>query len=466
MLNFKYTRIHLALLLCVLFLPGYANAQMTGKKVYRQYCAACHDVGTANAPRISDAKTWEKLLATAGSSSALTNTVIKGKGAMPAKGTCANCSEQELRDSVEYMLAEASAKQKNDASAKTSLPLNLIKLPKGFHISIYAENIPGARQMTVAPNGVVFVGTRGQGKVYALLPNKGETQAAKSMVIASGLNEPNGVAFYKNNLYVSEIHQVIRYDGILKSLSNPPKPTVINTSFPNRKWHGYKYIKFGPDGYLYIGVGMPCNTCDYRKTQPMFGTIMRMLPDGKDLSIYAKGIRNTVGFAWNPATKVLWFTDNGQDLMGDGLPPDEINRAPKAGMDFGFPFVYGNNVPSPGYGNHPNKGFTPAAAELPAHVAPLGMTFYNGTEFPKAYRGQMFVAEHGSWNRSSKIGYQMVVVQVKNGIVEHVKPFAYGWLQGQTAWGRPVDVITMPDGALLISDDQAGVIYRVSYKKS
>jgi len=463
MFKLKHLKLCLTGLLCLVILPSYSNSEMTGKKVYRQYCAACHDVGTADAPRINDAKIWGKLLIAAGGESALTNTVIKGKGAMPKMGTCANCTEQELRDSVEYMLAHTSAKQNKDVDRKISHSLNLIKLPKGFRISIYAQNIPGARQMTVAPNGVVFVGTRGQGKVYALLPNKDETKAIKTLTIASGLNEPNGVAFYKNNLYVSEIHRVIRYDDILKSLENPPKLKTINASFPDRKWHGYRYIKFSPDGYLYLSVGMPCNTCNYRKTQAMFGTIMRMLPNGKDLSIYAKGVRNSVGFDWNPKTKVLWFTDNGQDLMGDNLPPDKINRAPKKGLDFGFPFVYGDNIPSPGYKGYPIKGiFTPPVAELQAHVAPLGMTFYRGKTFPKSYWGQMFVAEHGSWNRSSKVGYQVIVVKIKEGKVDSIKPFASGWLQGQTAWGRPVDVITMPDGALLISDDQAGVIYRVT----
>ena len=270
------------------------------------------------------------------------------------------------------------------------------------------------------------------------------------------------MAFYKNDLYVAEMKQISRYENILQNLSNPPKPKMLNDTFPSRKRHGYKYIKLGPDGYLYFGVGMPCNSCNYRNTQPMFGTLMRMLPDGSDLTIYAKGIRNTVGFDWHPKTKVLWFTNNGQDFMGDNTPPDEIYRAPKKGLDFGFPFVYGNNIPVPQYEKPGALEFTPPAAELQAHVAPLGMTFYTHKSFPEKYHNQMFIAEHGSWNRSAKVGYQVVLATVNDGKVKSVKPFATGWLQGQTAWGRPVDVITMPDGALLISDDQVGVVYRVN----
>lgn len=361
------------------------------------------------------------------------------------------------------MLADASNLAKAIGPPKTDLPLNLLKLPTGFKIDVYAKNVPGARQMALGIDGIVYVGTRDQGKVYALLPSKNYQYAKKVLTIAKDLNEPNGVAFYAGALYVAEIHKVLRYPNITKHLNDPPKPIVISDAFPNRRWHGYKYIKFGPDGKLYIAVGMPCNTCNYRKRQPMFGTIMRMNPDGKDLQIYAQGIRNSVGFDWNPLTQVLWFTDNGQDMLGDDLPPDEINRAPHANMDFGFPFFYGNNVPAPGYKRVSDKGMTVPAYNLPAHVAALGLEFYTGKKFPKKYSNQIFIAEHGSWNRSSKIGYQVIFVEEKKGKVVEVKPFITGWLQNQNAWGRPVDLLTMPDGSLLISDDYAGVIYRVSY---
>jgi len=441
---------------------SYADAK-TGKQIYNQYCAACHNVGTAQAPRLNDTETWKKLLDQAGSTSVLTDTVIKGKGVMPAMGGCATCSHAQLRDAVEYMLPN---KESTSARFPKKLPLDLIQLPPGFSISIYADNVPGARSLTLAKDGTVFVGTRDQGKVYAVTPNKDFTHAKDTMTIAEGLNDPNGVAYHNNDLYVAEINQVLRYPDILSHLTNPSKPTVINNSFPNRRWHAAKVIKFGPDGRLYIAVGMPCNTCDYRKTQPMFGTIMSMKADGSDLTIFAKGIRHSVGFDWNPLTDVLWFTDNGQDMMGDDLPPDELNRAPKSGMDFGFPYFYGQNTPYPKYIDQiiPSKGMTPSALDLQAHVAVLGITFYRGKLFPQAYRNQAFIAQHGSWNRSSKVGYQVISVKIQNGEVIDWKPFAKGWLQGQTAWGRPVDVLTMPDGSLLISDDQAGVIYRVSYQ--
>jgi glucose/arabinose dehydrogenase len=366
------------------------------------------------------------------------------------------------------MLADSAQAQQQASQPKTRLPLYLLKLPKGFKINLYADKVPGARQLALGEKGIVYVGTRGQGKVYALIPNKAETHTATVLTLADNLNEPNGIAFNQGSLYVAEIHQVLKYPDITRQLVKPPKPRVINGSFPNRRWHGYKYIKFGPDGDLYIAVGMPCNTCNYRQEQPMFGTIMRMKPDGKELTVYAKGVRNSVGFDWHPVTQVLWFTDNGQDLLGDDLPPDEINRAPRAGMDFGFPFYYGNNVIAPGYNKKdipPKAGMTIPAYNLPAHVAALGLTFYHGKAFPESYQQQMFIAEHGSWNRSSKIGYQVIYAKVKDGKVTEVKPFISGWLQGQSTWGRPVDLLTMPDGSLLISDDYAGVIYRVSYQK-
>ncbi len=350
-------------------------------------------------------------------------------------------------------------------SAFASLPLNKLKLPEGFSISIYAK-VPGARELALGQDGVVFVGTRGEGKVYALIPSKNFHKAKAVLTLAANLNEPNGVAFFQGDLYVAEIHKVIKYPNIMAHLNKPEKAEVINNRFPNRRWHGYKYIKFGPDKKLYIAVGMPCNTCNYRKSQPMFGTIMRMDTDGKHLEIFAKGIRNSVGFDWNPITKVLWFTDNGQDMLGDNTPPDEINRAPEKGMDFGFPFFYGDNVPAPGYKGISNQGMSIPAHNLQAHVAPLGLEFYQGTMFPKKYQNQIFIAEHGSWNRSSKVGYKVIAVTVKNGKVTEVSPFITGWLQRQTYWGRPVDFVTLPDGSLLISDDDAGVVYRVKYRAS
>ena len=340
-----------------------------------------------------------------------------------------------------------------------------IQLPPGFKIEIYAQNVEGARSMALSPDGVLFVGTRDYGKVYAILDTNHDNKADKIITIASGLNMPNGVAFRNGDLYVAEVSRVIRYDNIEEHLDNPPQPEVINDQFPNSTHHGWKFIRFGPDGKLYVPVGAPCNVCIPTDTE--FATIMRMNPDGSSLEVFAKGIRNTVGFDWNPGTNVLWFTDNGRDMLGDNIPPDELNRAPEKGMDFGFPYVYGDNIPDPEFGKGVDvKRFTKPAMDLGPHVASLGMRFYTGNMFPSEYKGQIFIAEHGSWNRSQKIGYRITVVKLNSeNIPVSYKPFAQGWLKGDSVTGRPVDVQVMPDGALLVSDDFAGMIYRISYSK-
>lgn len=340
-----------------------------------------------------------------------------------------------------------------------ALPLQFLRLPSGFKISIYAK-VPNARSMTLGSKDVVFVGTRNS-KVYALVPDATET-TANVITIANNLNVPNGVAFYNNDLYVAEIDRVLRFDNIEQRLNNPPAPVIINQQLPNKLHHGWRYIKFSPDGWLYIAIGAPCNVCFSQ--DPRFATIMRMTPNGKNLQIYAKGIRNSVGFDWDPITHYLWFTDNGRDWMGDDIPPDKLNYADKQGLDFGFPYYYGDNIPDPQFGKlRSSNEFVAPALNLPAHVAALGIAFYTGKMFPAEYYNQIFIAEHGSWNRSKKVGYQVIAVKIKNNKVISSEPFITGWLQGQNDWGRPVDLLVLSDGSLLISDDDAGVIYRVSY---
>ncbi len=344
-----------------------------------------------------------------------------------------------------------------------TLPLQNIKVPQGFHISIYARNVPGARQMALGKNGVVYVGTR-TGNVYAVLPEKNFSEAREVITLAKNLDAPNGVAVRDGDLYVAEISRILRYDNIAEHLKNSEKPAVAVSHLSKQTRHAPRVIHFGPDGLLYVSIGMPCNTC--LPANKHLGSIIRMQANGKDKQVFAKGIRNSVGFAWSPKTNILWFSDNGQDWLGNNLPPDEINRAPSMVMNFGFPYFYGNNVPAPKYGTmRSSKGMTPPVYDLPAHVAPLGIMFYSGNMFPKKYRNQLFVAEHGSWNRSSKVGYQVVSLQIKNAKVISAKPFASGWLQKQNFWGRPVALLQLPDGSLLISDDYAGVIYRIRYKK-
>lgn len=342
-------------------------------------------------------------------------------------------------------------------------PAESIRLPPGFAIEIYADAIPGARSMTLGPNGTLFVGTRSEGRVYAVLDHDGDQRADDVITIASGLRMPNGVAVSDGALYVAEVSRVLRYDAIESRLRNPPAPVVVSDQFPGETSHGWKFIRFGPDGKLYVPVGSPCNACI--NPDERHATIMRMNPDGSDLEIYARGIRNTVGFDWHPETGILWFTDNGRDWMGDDIPPDELNRAPSPGMHFGFPYCHGENISDPEFGSARSCGeFVPPAAELGPHVAALGMRFYTGTMFPEEYRNQIFIAEHGSWNRAVPIGYRITLVRLEDGQAVSYEPFAEGWLQGYISWGRPVDVQVMPDGALLVSDDKAGTIYRISYE--
>ncbi|MDY0042374.1 MAG: sorbosone dehydrogenase family protein [Desulforhabdus sp.] len=343
------------------------------------------------------------------------------------------------------------------------LPLEKIKLPEGFHISVFAK-VPNARSMTLSPKGTLFVGNRTGGRVYAVIDEDGDGRAEKVYKIASGLNSPNGVAFRNGALYVAEIEGILRFDGIENRLTSPRKPVVVNDSYPSDKSHGWKFIAFGPDGKLYVPVGAPCNICD--RSEEIYASITRINPDGSHREIFARGIRNTVGFDWHPETKELWFTDNGRDMMGDNVPEDELNRAPREGMHFGYPYVHQGDVPDPKYGRGRKlEDYTPPVLKLGPHVAALGMRFYTGSLFPSEYQNQIFIAQHGSWNRSEPIGYRVMVVKLNGNKAVGYETFAEGWLQGRRAWGRPVDVLVMPDGALLVSDDKAGVIYRITYAR-
>jgi len=355
------------------------------------------------------------------------------------------------------------------------LPLNQIKLPPGFTIDLYATGVPHAREMVMGSKGTLFVGTRDYNKVYALVDRNKDQKADQVYTIAEGLKDPSGVAFRDGSLYVAEISRITRYDDIEAKLEKPPTPAVVKSDLPTETHHGQKFIRFGPDGLLYVPVGGPCNVCE-RPDDPRYATILRMKPDGSGSEIFASGVRNSVGFDWHPATRELWFTDNGRDLLGDDIPPDELNHAPKPGLAFGFPYCHAGEVKDPEFGDkHACSEFQAPARKLDPHGAAIGMRFYTGTMFPAEYRNQIFIAEHGSWNRSVPIGYRVMVAKIEGNKVTSFTPFAEGWLQGvgsssgtrttgQT-WGRPADVFVMPDGALLVSDDFAGVIYRISHKK-
>lgn len=350
------------------------------------------------------------------------------------------------------------------ADSSSELPLHTLKLPPGFAISVYANNVPNARSMALGPHGTLFVGTRTEGRVYAIIDRNQDQTADEVITLARGLNMPNGVAFRDGALYVAEVNRVLRFDDIESHLDNPPQPVVVNARFPRDRHHGWKFIRFGPDGLLYVPVGAPCNIC--KSEDERYASLMRMKPDGTDLEIFVRGIRNTVGFDWQPETQELWFTENGRDWLGEDRPPEELNHAAQKGLHFGFPYCHGGNIPDPDFGKeHKCEEFIPPAMPLGPHVAALGMRFYTGAMFPHEYRNQILIAEHGSWNRKTPIGYRVTLVRLENNRAVEYKVFAEGWLQKGRAWGRPVDVQVMPDGALLVSDDQAGVIYRISYKK-
>jgi glucose/arabinose dehydrogenase len=349
-----------------------------------------------------------------------------------------------------------------EAGVEVKMMLSAIEMPPGFAISVYADNVPGARSMALSASGVLFVGTRQPGRVYAVLDQDRDMQADQVITLAEGLEMPNGVALWDGDLYVAEVYRVLRYPQIETQLQSPPKPEVVYDQFPKDRHHGWKFIGFGPDGRLYVSVGAPCNVC--RSENGIFATIARLNRDGSGLEIYARGVRNSVGFDWHPRTGELWFTDNGRDWLGDDQPPDELNQASAKGEHFGFPFCHGGDLSDPEYGSARSCGqFTKPAVKLDAHVAPLGIRFYTGNMFPEAYHHQIFIAEHGSWNRTRKSGYRITLVKTDGRQVFGYEPFAKGWRIGNSAWGRPVDVEVMADGSLLVSDDQNGVIYRIHW---
>ena len=358
------------------------------------------------------------------------------------------------------------------AGAATLLPpnadLSLIDLPEGFTIESYADDVPNARQMVLSPSGILFVGSRRGGQVHAVVDHDGDFKADQVYLIDDSLTMPSGVAFHDGALYVGAVNRILRYDDIEAHLDDPPEPVVVVDDLPSDGHHGWKYLDFGPDGKLYVPVGAPCNVCE--KPDP-YAAILRMNPDGTEREVYARGVRNSVGFAWHPVTGDLWFTDNGRDNISpdvtitDNLPPGELNRAPEAGLHFGFPYIHGGIIPDPKFGEgHSPDDYTPPAQRLGPHVAPLGLVFYTGEMFPDGYKNQILIAEHGSWNRQQKIGYRITLVTVyDNRQPVTYTTFAEGWLQDGVSWGRPNDLEMMPDGSLLVSDDQAGAIYRITY---
>jgi glucose/arabinose dehydrogenase len=348
-------------------------------------------------------------------------------------------------------------------TAADKIDVKKLKVPAGFQVELWAHGMPGARMMARGDKGTIFVGTRVIGKVYAVT-DKGSSRESK--VIAEGLQQPNGIAYTKGNLYVISIDKALRFDGIEDKLASP-QPTDISEAMklPPSTHHNWKFAAVGPDNKLYIAIGSPCNVCEINTG--MHGQIRRQNLDGSGLEIVARGVRNSVGFDWHPQTKELWFTDNGRDWAGDEGPQEELNRvaANNVGGFFGFPYCHANGIVDPDI-KKPNActGVTLPAALLGPHAAALGMRFYSGNMFPATYKNNAFIARRGSWNRTKKFGYDVVLAKI-NGGKATITPFMTGFLDPATDafWGRPVDVLQMPDGALLVSDEQNGAIYRVSY---
>ncbi|MDO9169259.1 MAG: PQQ-dependent sugar dehydrogenase [Methylobacter sp.] len=342
--------------------------------------------------------------------------------------------------------------------------LKQLHVPAGFTVSIFADNLPNARSLALGDNAVVFIGTGAEGAVYAVQDSNSDGVADRRYVIANGLYMPNGVAYKDNTLYVAEVNRIIRFDRISQQLASPPKPVVVYDQFPSERHHGWKYLRFGPDNKLYTTVGAPCNICEPEK--PIYSSLVRLNADGSGFEILARGIRSSVGFDWQPETDALFFSDNGRDYMGDDLPPDELNQWTTTGEHFGFPYCHGGDTPDPELSAGKTcRQFTAPVWKFKAHLAPLGLRFYRGKQFPVEFKNQLFVAEHGSWNRSEPHGYRVVLVKFKQSKPVAEQVFIDGWLtKTGKVLGRPVDILEMPNGSLLISDDKRGVIYKVEYQ--
>ncbi|MEO7065058.1 MAG: PQQ-dependent sugar dehydrogenase [Dokdonella sp.] len=346
-------------------------------------------------------------------------------------------------------------------AAAKPLDLGTLSLPPGFHIATYSGEVPNARELALGTQGTVFAGSREAGKIYALTDTNHDGHADMVRVIASGLQLPSGIAFHAGDLYVGAVSRIYVLRDIEHHLDAPPKPELVTDKLPDKTHHGWKFLAFGPDGRLYVPIGAPCNICDPGKD---FAKLISMKADGSDWRDVAHGIRNSVGFDWQPRTQQLWFTDNGRDMLGDDLPSDELNRITRAGENFGFPYCHQGDTLDPEFGKGKScKDYVPPVLNLGAHVASLGMRFYTGEMFPAAYRGAAIIAEHGSWNRSKKSGYRVMTVRLDGDHVLGYEPLIDGFQHDEQAHGRPADVLVMPDGALLVSDDLAGAVYRVTY---
>jgi glucose/arabinose dehydrogenase len=439
-----------------------------GATLYRQNCAGCHGdqreggEGPSLTAHAGQAKAGKPNLAAFIANGAPAKGMPAWKGVLDAG---------QIGAIADFLLAPNAANAANAAPVKaapaaTYPELANFRLPVGFSISVFSDQVESARSLAVSPSGVVYVGSGKAGKVYALVSSKHDNVIDKVVVVAEGLQQPN-VAWHDGVLYVGEIGRVLRFDSIDnnldKNFEHKPAYRVIKADLPKDTHHGAKAIKVGPDGKLYIPIGAPCNVCN--KEDQVYSKIHRMDTDGSHFEEFARGIRNSVGLSWHPVTRQLWFTDNGRDLLGDNLPSDKLNLAPKPGLHFGFPYCAGGVLPDPEFaaGRRCDE-FVAPMAKLGPHVAALGLNFNTGKMFPAEYRNQLFIAEHGSWNRSQKSGYRVALVTLADNKVASDTVFIDGFLQDGVVVGRPVDIGFLPDGSMLVSDDFKGRVYRVTYK--
>jgi glucose/arabinose dehydrogenase len=343
--------------------------------------------------------------------------------------------------------------------AADKFQLDKLKVPTGFKVELYASGVANARSMRFGDKGTLFVGTRALGNVYAIVDKDGKREVK---TIAKGLRMPMGLAFQNGSLYVAEFSKISRYDNIEENLDSPPPPVLVSDAFPTEEHHAWKFIAIGPDNKLYVPVGIPCNNCIPSEHH---GQIRRLNLDGSGMEVIARGVRHTVGFDWHPVSKQLYWTDNGRDWLSEDVPNDELNRITQVGQHFGNPYCHQGNLLDPEFGwGRSCDEFVKPVALLGPHSAALGMRFYTGSMFPSSYKNAIFIARRGSWNRTQKIGGDVVVAYLnKDGTVKSIEPFLTGFIQDNNYIGRPVDVLQMKDGSLLVSDDHAGAIYRVSY---
>jgi len=382
---------------------------------------------------------------------------------------------RQIHRSAAYAIVLIIGLQAASFAATAAVPdISKLALPPGFSIEVLTSDVPNARQMALSEGGVLYVGSRRAGNVYAITgwEDKATDQAQINVrVIASDLTMPSGLAYRDGSLYVGALNKILRYDNIDDHLNLPGEPVLVTDALPDEEHHGWKYLGFGPDEALYVPVGAPCNIC--KSKDPRFASILRMNPDTGATTLYAEGVRNTVGLAWHPDSKALYFTDNGRDMLGEDVPAEEINRVTEPGNHYGYPYIHAGDIADPKFGKGQNSAdFVAPLLKIQAHSAALGIAFYGSKNyegaqtngpFPASYKNALFIAEHGSWNRKEKVGYRVsVMFETPSG--PQYAPFITGWLEDQANWGRPNDVLITPNGALLISDDQTGSIYRVSYQ--